>query len=135
MSRRRLASALAFSLVLPAASLVTAACGGEASQRSAATPAPSAVGDANAALTPAAVADAKAVAPEARPLPEASPDAPPTKVPGAKRIVALGDVHGDLEATRHALRIAGAIDGDDRWIGGDLVVVQTGDQLDRGDDE
>ena len=52
-----------------------------------------------------------------------------------KRIVAFGDIHGDLEATRAALRLAGAIDGEDRWAGGPLVVVQTGDQLDRGDDE
>lgn len=53
----------------------------------------------------------------------------------AGRIVAVGDLHGDLEATRQALRLAGAIDADDRWVGGDLVVVQTGDQLDRGDEE
>lgn len=51
------------------------------------------------------------------------------------RIIAIGDVHGDLDATRRALRLGGAIDEKDRWIGGDLVVVQTGDQLDRGDDE
>jgi hypothetical protein len=51
------------------------------------------------------------------------------------RIVAFGDVHGDLGATRSALRLAGAIDDADRWIGGPLIVVQTGDQLDRGDDE
>ena len=51
------------------------------------------------------------------------------------RLVAIGDVHGDLQATRAALRLAGAIDDADRWIGKDLVVVQTGDQLDRGDDE
>jgi len=51
------------------------------------------------------------------------------------RIVAFGDVHGDLEATRSALRLAGAIDVEDRWIGGELIVVQTGDQLDRGNDE
>jgi hypothetical protein len=51
------------------------------------------------------------------------------------RIVAFGDVHGDLEATRSALRLAGAIDVEDRWIGGELIVVQTGDQLDRGGDE
>ena len=51
------------------------------------------------------------------------------------RIVAFGDVHGDLEAARSALRLAGAIDEEDRWIGGALIVVQTGDQLDRGDDE
>jgi hypothetical protein len=52
-----------------------------------------------------------------------------------RRIVAFGDVHGDLSATRRALRLAGAIDDHDRWIGGHLVVVQTGDQLDRGGDE
>jgi len=59
----------------------------------------------------------------------------PSRYPPAPRIVALGDVHGDLSATRQALRLAGAIDDRDRWIGGELVVVQTGDQLDRGDEE
>jgi hypothetical protein len=49
--------------------------------------------------------------------------------------VAIGDLHGDLEASRTALRLAGAIDTRDRWVGGDLVVVQTGDILDRGDGE
>ena len=44
-------------------------------------------------------------------------------------------MHGDLEATRGVLRLAGAIDERDAWVGGDLVLVQTGDQLDRGDDE
>lgn len=52
-----------------------------------------------------------------------------------RRLVAIGDLHGDLAATRSALRTAGAIDDHDAWIGGDLVVVQTGDVLDRGDDE
>ncbi len=51
------------------------------------------------------------------------------------RLVAIGDLHGDLDATRAALRAAGAIDASDHWIGGDLVVVQTGDVLDRGDGE
>jgi hypothetical protein len=59
----------------------------------------------------------------------------PTHFPGVPRIVAIGDLHGDLDATRRALKLAGAIDEDDHWQGGDLVVVQTGDQLDRGDDE
>lgn len=54
---------------------------------------------------------------------------------GEQRVVAFGDVHGDLEAARGALRLAGAIDEQDRWIGGELIVVQTGDQLDRGDQE
>jgi hypothetical protein len=53
----------------------------------------------------------------------------------AERVVAFGDIHGDLEAARAALRLAGAIDDGDHWIGGKLVVVQTGDQLDRGDQE
>ncbi len=55
--------------------------------------------------------------------------------PRPRRIMAIGDVHGDLQAARSALRIAGAIDADDQWVGGDLIVVQVGDQLDRGDDE
>ena len=59
----------------------------------------------------------------------------PSRLPAAKRVVAIGDLHGDLAATRSALRAAGAIDAQDRWVGGDLVVVQTGDVLDRGDDE
>lgn len=52
-----------------------------------------------------------------------------------KRLVAIGDLHGDLGGTRAALKAAKAIDDQDRWIGGDLVIVQTGDVLDRGDDE
>ncbi len=59
----------------------------------------------------------------------------PSRFPPATRIIAIGDVHGDLEATRRALRLAGAVDEGGNWIGGDLVVVQTGDQLDRGDEE
>jgi Calcineurin-like phosphoesterase len=59
----------------------------------------------------------------------------PLRLPAAKRLVAIGDLHGDLAATRAALRAAGAIDERDRWTGGELVVVQTGDVLDRGDDE
>jgi hypothetical protein len=59
----------------------------------------------------------------------------PTRFPGADRVVALGDLHGDLEATRAALRLSGAIDENDQWAGDDLVVVQTGDILDRGGDE
>jgi len=60
----------------------------------------------------------------------------PLVVPGTpRRTVAIGDLHGDLAATRSALRAAGAIDARDHWSGGDLIVVQTGDILDRGDDE
>lgn len=57
------------------------------------------------------------------------------RYPAAERIVAIGDIHGDVAAAKTALRLGGAIDAADKWIGGKLVVVQTGDQLDRGDDE
>ena len=57
------------------------------------------------------------------------------RAPAPKRLVAIGDLHGDLGGLRSALRTAGAIDDHDHWAGGDLVLVQTGDVLDRGDDE
>jgi hypothetical protein len=57
------------------------------------------------------------------------------RFPAAARVVAIGDLHGDLSATLRAFRLAGAVDERGAWIGGDLVVVQTGDQLDRGDQE
>lgn len=57
------------------------------------------------------------------------------KRPMPERLVAVADLHGDLAATRSALRTARVIDDTDRWIGGTTVVVQTGDILDRGDDE
>jgi hypothetical protein len=59
----------------------------------------------------------------------------PLRRPQPERLVAIGDVHGDIAGTRSALKAAGAIDDEDNWIGGKLVVVQTGDVLDRGDDE
>ena len=70
------------------------------------------------------------VAPVAAPSPAAV-----TRLPAPARLVAIGDVHGDFAATVAALRLAGAIDEQQRWSGGPLVVVQTGDQLDRGDGE
>lgn len=70
-------------------------------------------------------------APEA--LPEPDPYA--TRLEAPERIVAIGDLHGDLSATRAALRLAGAIDSFDTWVGGEMLVVQTGDVLDRGDEE
>jgi len=63
------------------------------------------------------------------------PDPYATRLEAPERIIAIGDLHGDLSATRAALRLAGAIDSLDAWVGGDMVVVQTGDILDRGDEE
>ena len=48
------------------------------------------------------------------------------------RVVAIGDVHGAHEQLRGLLRKVGLIDDADRWSGGDTVLVQTGDLLDRG---
>lgn len=59
----------------------------------------------------------------------------PLRIRSKGRVVALGDVHGDLAAARAALQAAGAVDATGRWSGGSLTVVQTGDILDRGDDE
>jgi hypothetical protein len=66
--------------------------------------------------------------------PGSGPEAP-SEARNTNRIVAIGDLHGDLEAAEAALRLGGAIDQRGQWIGGDLVVVQTGDILDRGNDE
>ncbi len=76
-----------------------------------------------------------AAAPKAQQPPSASASNASFRLPGRARLVAIGDIHGDLKALREALKLAGAIDSDDRWIGKDLTVVQTGDQLDRGDQD
>ncbi len=74
------------------------------------------------------------VAPAAAPAPTATA-ASALRFPGSSRIVAVGDLHGDLASVKEALRLAGAIDAEGRWAGGTMTLVQTGDQLDRGDDE
>ena len=52
-----------------------------------------------------------------------------------RRLVAIGDVHGDFKQTMRALELGKVMDADGRWIGGDTVLVQVGDILDRGDNE
>lgn len=59
----------------------------------------------------------------------------PDFVPSANRIIAIGDLHGDVYALKRALRLGELIDDKDDWIGGDSVLVQVGDQTDRGDFE
>lgn len=59
----------------------------------------------------------------------------PTRIAQQGRIVAIGDLHGDLAAAREALRLGGLLGDDDRWAGGHAMLVQTGDILDRGSDE
>ncbi len=58
-----------------------------------------------------------------------------TFYPSAERIIAIGDLHGDLDRTREVFQMAGITDQSGHWVAGELVVVQTGDQLDRGDQE
>ncbi|KAE8692108.1 hypothetical protein F3Y22_tig00110858pilonHSYRG00005 [Hibiscus syriacus] len=58
-----------------------------------------------------------------------------THYPSPDRLVAIGDLHGDLEKSKQAFRLAGLIDGSDRWSGGSTTVVQIGDVLDRGGEE
>ena len=48
------------------------------------------------------------------------------------RVVAVGDIHGDFDALVEVLQETGFIDTEQRWIGGDAILVQTGDFLDRG---
>ncbi len=61
----------------------------------------------------------------------------PTKEPEAKlhrhdRIVAIGDVHGSFSGLVSIMKEAALIDNDNRWIGGNALMVQDGDLLDRG---
>jgi hypothetical protein len=51
------------------------------------------------------------------------------------RVIAFGDIHGDLQALKAALLTGGVVDSSGAWNGGTTIVVQTGDILDRGDDE
>jgi len=50
------------------------------------------------------------------------------------RIIAVGDLHGDFAVWRDIARAAQLVDDQGHWIGGDAVVVQTGDVVDRGPD-
>jgi len=58
-------------------------------------------------------------------------DEQPYILPPVNRIIVIGDLHGDLDITLRSLRIAKLIDKNNNWIGGNTVVVQNGDQVDR----
>ncbi len=47
------------------------------------------------------------------------------------RVVVIGDLHADLGAARDAFHLAGGIDEEGSWIGGDLIIVQLGDMIGR----
>jgi hypothetical protein len=67
----------------------------------------------------------------AAPAAKTAGDAPYT-FEGVARVVAVGDVHGDVDALKDVLRLAGLLDAKDRWKGGRTHLVQTGDIADRG---
>lgn len=50
--------------------------------------------------------------------------------PKVRRIIAIGDVHGDIQALKKILERAGLIEESGLWIGRDTYVVQIGDQMD-----
>ncbi|KAL9247705.1 hypothetical protein vseg_021109 [Gypsophila vaccaria] len=80
----------------------------------------------------------KSSPPDLKPITVTGTACPPTFVSApARRLVAVGDLHGDLSKARWALHMAGLLtsDGRDLWTGGDTVVIQLGDILDRGEDE
>ena len=54
--------------------------------------------------------------------------------PWKKRIVAVGDLHGDLAHALRVLRAASIVDHRAKWIGKTATLVQTGDIVDRGKD-
>jgi anti-sigma regulatory factor (Ser/Thr protein kinase)/GGDEF domain-containing protein len=53
--------------------------------------------------------------------------------PFTKRFVVIGDIHGDLEGLTQDLRDAGLVDINGNWIGGDAVLMQMGDIINRGE--
>lgn len=120
MLARRLRSAtLLFTLAL-------AACGGDAPEAK----------KAEAKKTEETRADAEpadAAGKKPRPRARASEQARVAEPKG--RVVAIGALLGNLAATRSALKAAGAIDDAGKWVGGDLVVVQLGNQLGPGKEE
>ena len=58
----------------------------------------------------------------------------PKKGPHHDRIIAVGDIHGNFSGLVSILREASLIDEANQWIGGNTLLVQTGDLLDRGAD-
>ena len=74
--------------------------------------------------------------PEALPAPApAAPSmAPDLPAPTAQTVIALGDLHADLDNAEAAMRMVGVLDADGHWAAGPATFVQTGDVTDRGPD-
>ena len=114
-------------LLCAVSSAVGLACGGGGSKDAKKT-------EAKAETKAATKADDKPKADaKARPRARATEDA---RAPAPKgKVVVLGPLRGNLAATQAALTAAGALNASGNWGGGDLVVVQLGDQLGGGKEE
>jgi hypothetical protein len=51
--------------------------------------------------------------------------------PSVKRIIVIGDIHGDYNMLIELLKLAKVINNEENWIGGETYVVQVGDQIDK----
>ncbi|KAL7419822.1 hypothetical protein Q5752_005738 [Cryptotrichosporon argae] len=60
------------------------------------------------------------------------PDVPVGAPSYTQRLVAIGDLHGDIANALRVLRFAGLVNAAGRWAGGSAILVQTGDIVDRG---
>lgn len=49
-----------------------------------------------------------------------------------KTVIAIGDIHGELDRLREILKHTGLLGSRDEWAGGKSILVQTGDVIDRG---
>lgn len=58
-------------------------------------------------------------------------DTQPSILPAVERIIVIGDIHGDWNMVISVLKLANLIDRNNNWIGGETVVVQVGDMVDR----
>ncbi|SBS88317.1 shewanella-like protein phosphatase 1, putative [Plasmodium malariae] len=48
------------------------------------------------------------------------------------KIIAIGDIHGDMESLKLILRHSNLINKKDEWVGENILLIQVGDILDRG---
>jgi Calcineurin-like phosphoesterase len=55
----------------------------------------------------------------------------PSQAPFTRKIVAVGDLHGDLPNALKVLQMAHVVDAEGNWSGEIDIFVQTGDIIDR----
>lgn len=80
---------------------------------------------------PAAATPHLALLPPPAPPPPPPPPPPPAR---QQRIIAIGDIHGDLAALKRALLVAEVVDEAGAWVGGSTAVVQIGDLLNNAEE-